>query len=155
MILTVDEDGVLHGPFLRSAYNYNMDYASEQSGLKCEDPTLAQQQFAEECDINTIVERFGLTGQMPTGVKMPMQGDFMDAMDYQSALNRLLEAEEAFMQFPAHIRAEFQNDAGKFVDFVSDEKNVEKCREWGLAKPAPIAAAPVMVKVMPADPEAS
>ena len=41
-------------PFLRTPYNYDTVAASNESGLGCEDPTLTQQQFAEESDINTI-----------------------------------------------------------------------------------------------------
>lgn len=133
--LKVDEDGVLHGPFVRTRYNYDMDYASKRSGLECLDATRAQQQFKEECDINTIVENFGLTGTLPLQNKVPINAEFIDVMDYQESLNKLMEADAAFMKMPAKIRSEFQNDAGKFVDFVSDPKNIEKCREWGLAMP--------------------
>ena len=52
----------MNEPFLRSLYNYDRDAASSESGLACDDPTLAQQQFRDEADINTILERFGRTG---------------------------------------------------------------------------------------------
>lgn len=55
----------MKGPFLRTPYNYDMNAAGDESGLRCEDATRAQQQFKEESDINTIVARFGLTGEMP------------------------------------------------------------------------------------------
>ena len=35
-------------PFLRTPFNYDRDLASEESGLKCEDPSLTQQQFKDE-----------------------------------------------------------------------------------------------------------
>lgn len=146
--LRVDADGVIHGPFVRTRYNYDMDFASNKSGLACPEPTRAQQQFAEECDINTIVERFGLTGQLPQNAKTPLNGDFVEVQDYQSALNKMIEADKAFMLLPAKIRAEFQNDAGKFVDFVSDEKNIEKAREWGFARPAAKEPEPMKVRVI-------
>lgn len=135
-MITVDKDtGEVIGPFVRSAYNYDMDEVSEKTGLCCEDPTMAQQQFAEECDINTIVERFGITGQLPSNGKAPMVGDFIEVQDYQSALNALIAADAEFMKMPAEIRAQFQNDAGKFVDFVSDAKNIEQVDKWGLSRP--------------------
>lgn len=136
-------------PFVRSRYNYSMEHASEQTGLFCPEPTMAQQQFAEECDINTIVERFGLTGQLPQNLRMPINEEFVETMDYQSALNKLMEAESAFMELPASVRTEFQNDAGKFVDFVSNPENVERCRELGLAVPKKEAAVPLEVRVVP------
>lgn len=119
--------------FLRSSYNYDMDYSSDRYALRCKDPTRAQQQFKEECDINTIVKRFGITGKLPENVKMPLQGDFAEVRDYQDALNKMIEADEAFMKMPAEVRERFQNDPGKFVDYVSNEENVEDARKWGLA----------------------
>lgn len=136
-------------PFCRSPYNYDTRAASLASGLFCEDETLAQQQFRDECDINTIIRNFGLTGQMPADVRVPLQGDFAEAPDFQSAMNLLLAAEDAFMQYPAELREEFQNDPGKFVEFVSDPKNVERCRELGLARPVAAPRAPIEVKVVP------
>lgn len=119
--------------FLRTPYNYDMDAVSDETGLVCEGPSKAQQQFKEECDINTIVERFGLTGELPQNVRVPLLEEFVEVMDYKMALNKLKEADDAFMQFPANIRERFQNDAGKFVDFVADPANVDQCRAWGLA----------------------
>lgn len=134
----IDDDGVIYEdvvrvPFMRTRYNYVMDDVSRETGLACKDPTMAQQQFQEECDINVIVERFGITGQLPQNMRMPIQEEFVETLTYHEALNKLIEADGEFMKLPAKIRAEFQNDAGKFVEFVSDEANYEKAREWGLA----------------------
>lgn len=147
-----DEDGVTKGPFLRSRYNYDMNAVSDATGLLCEDATRAQQQFKEECDINTIVERFGITGQLPQNLRMPLNEEFIETMDYQESLNKLLEADAAFMQLPAKVRAEFQNDPGRFVEFASNPENLERCRELGLAMPAREAPKPMEVRVVP-DPE--
>lgn len=153
--MTTDEWGeiidsvALPGPFLRTAFNYDKDLASLQSGLQCNDGTRTQQQFGDECDINTIVRRFGLTGQLPENLAVPMTGDFTGVTDYHTAINQVMAADEAFMQMPAEIREQFQNNAGKFVDFVSDEKNVEQCRKWGLARPVEALRAPIEVRVIP------
>lgn len=138
--IVVGEQGMLEmmtsrKPFVRSRYNYSMDAVSRETGEVNVEPTLAQQQFKEECDINTIVRNFGVTGQLPNNVRVPLMDEFIDVMDYQSALNLIMESERAFMEVPAEIRESFQNDAGKFVAFVSDEANVEQCRKWGLALP--------------------
>lgn len=149
--MIVDDDGVVVVPFMRTRYNYSMDNVSRETALACSDPTRTQQQFAEECNINTIVERFGITGQLPNNLRMPIQAEFVDTMDYQTSLNKLIEADNAFMELPADIRKQFGNDAGKFVDFVTDEKNVDQCRKWGLAMPERRAAEPMSVRVI-ADP---
>lgn len=148
-MMFTDDDGVIVTPFIRTRYNYDTDAVSRETALECTDATRTQQQFQEECDINTIVERFGITGQLPNNLRMPIQEEFIDTMDYQTALNKLMEADKAFMELPAAVRKEFQNDAGRFVDFVSNPENVEQCREWGLAVPKAAEPEPFMVRVIP------
>lgn len=121
--------------FLRTPYNYDVNEASDASSLVCEDPSLAQQHAKDECDINTIVRRFGLTGELPNGVRAPTYGDFTDAVDYHTAMNAVLAADAAFMQLPADIRTRFNNDAGAFVDFVSDDNNRAEAEKLGLVLP--------------------
>jgi phage internal scaffolding protein len=118
--------------FLRTPYNYDRDLASDESGLACPEPTLAQQQFRDEADINTILERFGRTGELIVPVNVPEFGDYTEVGDYHSAMNMILEAQSAFDALPARIRKEFDNDAGRFVDFVMDENNRDKAVEMGL-----------------------
>lgn len=118
--------------FLRTPYNYDTMEASDASGLSCPEESLAQQHAKDECDINTIVRRFGLTGELPSGVRAPQYGDFTEATDYHTAMNAVISANHAFMQLPADIRARFNNDAGAFVDFCSDDKNREEAKALGL-----------------------
>lgn len=121
--------------FLRTPYNYDRDQASDESGLRCEDPSLTKQSFKDECDLNVILERFALTGRLPENPRMPTYGDFMDVSDYHTAMNAVRAADEAFMALPAAIRARFGNDPGAYVDFCSDEKNREEAARLGLLKP--------------------
>lgn len=125
-------------PFVRSAWNYITDFTSELTGLDCSgDPSLAQQQFKDECDINVIVERFGLTGEMPLNPQVPKYGDFTGVYDFQSALNAINQAEASFMELPAKVRARFENDPQQLLEFVSDEKNREEAQSLGLLKITP------------------
>lgn len=120
---------------LRSAYGYDADQVSLETGLKCEDKTLAQQNFKDEVDINTIVERFGLTGQLPDNVRIPQYGDFVDVVDYHTAMNKVIEAREGFMSLPATIRARFNNDPGELVAFCSDPANYSEAEKLGIVVP--------------------
>lgn len=138
-------------PFVRSAFNYDRDAASQESGLLCEDPSRTQQSFAEECDINTICRRFGVTGMLPQNVAPVLDSAFHEIFDYQSALNVMRQADESFMTMPAHVRARFHNDAGEFVDFVSDEDNRYEAIKLGLVMPPPVDAPPAQ----PQPPEVS
>lgn len=142
---------IVPGPFLRTAHNYDMNEASDESGLRCEDPSRTDQSFSEEVDINTIVRRFGLTGELPENLTVPQSGDFTGVSDYQSALNVVIAAQDAFMQMPAEVRAEFGNDPGRFVSFVENEKNRERAIELGIAvkKEEPKAPEPMLVRVVP------
>jgi phage internal scaffolding protein len=134
--------------FVRSGFPFNYDASkvSKDAGLKCVDRSLAQQSAADECDINTIVKRFHLTGQLPENVRVPSYSDFEGVFDFQSAMNAIVEAERSFMKMPADTRARFLNDPQRFVAFCSDEKNLEEMRKLGLAVPKeePVVPAPVV-----------
>lgn len=145
----VDEDGVCtDGVFLRTPYSYDRKAASDRSGLKCEDVSRAQQQFAEESDINTIVKRFGLTGELPKDVPVPSQGDFTEVVDYKTAMDLIRKADEAFGMMPSSVRDRFANDPQRFLEFTSDANNREEARKMGLLKPVPEPAKPVEVRVV-------
>ena len=122
---------------LRAPFGYDVDAASAEAGLLCKDESLAQQQFKEECDINEIVRRFGLTGTMPEGVSMPVTGDFTGVVDFHSALNLVRQAEDGFMELPGELRARFANDPGALLAFLDDDRNREEAVKLGLViKPA-------------------
>jgi len=142
-------------PFVRSPYNYDRGAAGDESGLKCEDASLARQSEAEEADINTIVRRFGLTGQLPQNVRVPSYGDFSDVFDFQSAMNVVTEAREAFLEMPADVRARFHNDPAEFVAFVGDDRNRDEAIKLGVVVPVepPKAPEPMLVKVVPDAPQ--
>lgn len=136
-------------PFIRTRYNYDMELHSLQSGLHCSDPTRAQQQFADECDINTIVRKFGVTGQLPYDGRVPLDEDFYDLTSYQDALHALMEADQAFMTLSSDVRKRFDNDPAKFVQFVSDPANKDEWTKLGLTRPVEAPQAPIEVRVIP------
>lgn len=120
--------------FIRTAYNYDVDEASNESGLKCEDSSLAIQSAEEEANINTIVRRFGLTGQLPDNVAMPQSGDFTNIPDFHTAMNLIRKTQEEFLRIPADVRARFSNDPQKFMEFFENEENRVEARKLGLLK---------------------
>lgn len=121
-------------PFFATPFNIDANDWSDQHGLNCKDPSLAQQQFKDECDINTIVDRFHLSGEMPQVLDLPSYGDFTGIFDYQSAMNQLVTARETFMSLPAKVRSRFHNDPQEFVAFCSDAENTDEARKLGLLK---------------------
>lgn len=143
------ETGEVFTPFLRTAFNYDMAAASLESGLSCEDDSLAIQSERDSCDINVIVERFLKTGQMPDNVRVPQSGDFTSVTDYQSALNAVIEADDAFMELPPAVRARFENDPQKLMDFMADANNREAAIELGLVQAPKGPPEPLSVRVVP------
>ena len=125
--------------FCRSAYNYDMDLASDQAGLKCSDASLTQQQFKDDSDINTIVDRFMKSGVMPTPINMPQYVDYEGVFDFQSAMNAVRAADENFMRMDAKIRARFNNSPQEFLEFFSNPENTDEAIRLGLAIPQAVA----------------
>jgi len=125
--------------FCRSPYNYDMDLASDKSGLKCEDASLTQQQFKEESDINTIVARFMKSGVLPTPVNMPQYVDYEGVFDFQSAMNTIRQADENFMRMDANVRARFNNSPQEFLEFFANPENQDEAIRLGLAIPQAVA----------------
>ncbi|WNK14714.1 MAG: internal scaffolding protein [Microvirus sp.] len=133
---------------VRSAYGYDSDRVSDDTGLACLDPSKTIQSQAAETDINEIVRRFGITGQIPQVARPPSFEDFGDGVfDFQSAQNLIVEANRSFMAMDARVRARFGNDPGEFVAFCSNEKNADEMRALGLTKPRePVDALPVVAQ---------
>lgn len=118
---------------VRMAYD-DHEEMSLLTGLECQDESRTLQSQAQDADINVIVKRFNVTGQLPGVLKMPTYQDFDEVFDFRSALDVVRKAELAFLSVPANVRARFGNDPGAFVDFCMDERNIEELRRMGLAK---------------------
>lgn len=152
----------------RNAYTYDRDGASKAAGLVC-GPSLAQQNFKDECDINNLVRSFGLGAKMPENLRLPRYGDFSHISSFHDAVNAIAQARETFDSLPAATRDFFRNDPQRFVAFCEDEKNRDKAVELGLIQTpethdregrrlptvVPTSATPVAVPAQPtAAPEA-
>ncbi len=118
-------------------------YHGEVTATHNTEPSLTQQHFTEDADLNIMVARMGLTdgSQIPpyfhesvTGDKF---GDFSDAPDFRTAMDRLKEAADAFNLLPAKIRKEFNNDPAQLMQFLEDPNNDERAVELGLLNKMP------------------
>lgn len=107
-------------------------------GVSFKEPSLTQQQFKQESDINYIVERSAETGYLTDPFvkpsRLPMYGDYSDIPDFISANNIMTQAQEDFMKLPSKLRKEFDNDPNKFLQFMSSEGNLERAIELGLCE---------------------
>lgn len=122
---------------LLAPFNYDVDALSELTGTDTGTESVVQHAFAEEADINVIVRRFGLTGQLPQNLQMPQSGDFTGVTDFHQAMNLVRQAEEEFMRVPADLRARFHNDPGELMAFLDSDANREEAIKLGLVNPPP------------------
>lgn len=113
------------------------DLVDEKTGEVLRRESLTQQEFAEEVDINTIVKRFGLTGELPETLRVPVSGDFTNATDYHTALNLIIEADNAFLELPPKLRDRFNQDPAQLMAFLEDPGNLKEAQELGLVNKAP------------------
>ena len=95
--------------------------------------SLTDQQYRDECDIEKILKRFGVTGQLPPNTRgNGVSGDFSNIGDFQNCLDRINRAKDEFNALPSQIRDRFGNDPAAYVDFVLDPQNTEECVRLGL-----------------------
>ncbi len=121
--------------FLRTQYNYDHNAASNASGLVCEEPTRAQQHHKDECDINVILERFGKTGQLPVNAISGNYGDFSGVHDYHTAMNAIIASESEFAALSGQLRARFDNEPAKLIEFLDNPNNKAEAEKLGLINP--------------------
>lgn len=133
-------------PFVRTPYNYDKEKASKDAGLDTGEGK-THQSFKDEADINTIVKRFMITGQMPEA-RMPSFGDFTGVNDFRTAVDAVLLAEKEFLKLPGRVRARFGNDPQNMMEFLSDLANEKEAQELGLMK-KPEVQVPDLAKETP------
>lgn len=108
-----------------------------------------RQEFAEECDINSIMARYEAGGAIShVNRAEPVYLDTTLYHGLQESMDAFREAAASFAALPAKVRKEFENDPQKFIDYAVDPANLEQMREWGLAAPAEQEPSPVRVMVM-------
>jgi len=119
---------------VKNPITYDRDKNSDSAKLVFTRPSRTKQSFRDECDINNILRKFNVTGQLPVGSVQPQYGDFSGVTDYQSALNAVMAAQDSFLALPAKVRSRFANDPALFVEFASDEANKDEMRALGLIR---------------------
>lgn len=100
----------------------------EKTDIACLDPSLTQQQFTEDVDINVIMKKYGVTdGSIPPVALDPSYfGDFTDAIDFRTALDRVKDATDRFNALPADLRNRFGNDPAYLWQWVNNPANKDE-----------------------------
>lgn len=101
------------------------------------DVMMTKQEHKAECDIHNILKQYQQTGIIThISNQQPIYADLPDALDYQSSLNILMSADEAFSTLPSQVRDHYDNDPAAFLAAFSDPSQEDQLRAWGLLKPS-------------------
>lgn len=100
------------------------------------EPSRTKQAFAQEADINFLMDRYMRTGVFPQvedmGGPQAQFGDFSEGIDFMEAMSRVQAASDSFAGLPADVRARFHNDPAELLDFVSQDGNRAEALRLGL-----------------------
>lgn len=130
-------------------------YGEVEDGIDCQaaveagEEVRTKQEFADDADVNKIVARCLRTGTdiFSLGQRVaPVFADVSELGDWRDMLEKVQNAQDAFMELPIETRKRFQNDPGQLLAFISDVKNREEAIKLGLvvAPAVPPAVPPVV-----------
>lgn len=97
------------------------------------EPSLAQQQFEAQCNINNIMKGYMETGTISHLNPNPgVWADVSRVGSLREAYDVIQDADDAFMRLPASVRSRFNNDPLALVDFCLDPKNLDEAIKMGI-----------------------
>jgi len=96
-----------------------------------------QAHMAEACDLNKIMSRYLKSGGSFRNLPNPqgVYADLSEMGDYQSSLNQIAKAQQAFEALPSYFRAELANDPGNLIPWLQNPNHQERAIQMGLLKP--------------------
>lgn len=90
----------------------------------------------ELTNINDIIARGRKTGMLvdpsKIGTRQARWGNFTTGGDFEEANFQIAKVNNAFMELPSSLRAEFDNSPGKFLDALVDPEHEERFIEMGI-----------------------
>lgn len=113
------------------------------------EPSMTQQQFAEESDANLIIKKYGTTGIDPFTRKDGYYADLTEVPDLQTALQTVKHAEEAFQSLSSEVRERFGNDPSLLMNFLKDPENKQEGIKLGLFQEPEKEKEPIKVQLDP------
>lgn len=120
----------------RESTKYTGELLNHITGEVYKPPSMTQQSFVAECDINNILAEYKTSGQIRHMSAKADQGTYQDlpgGIDFQEALNTVIAGENAFATLPSQVRARFGNDPAEFLMFMADPANQDEAIRMGLA----------------------
>lgn len=122
----------------RSPHQQHYTRANGTVGVRTvnNEPSMTQQQFKDDCDVNVIMDKFLKTGTITHLRREP--GAYLNLLempDYQQSLQTVINAQNSFMELDADVRLKFDNDPGKFLEWLGDPSKEQEHVAMGLRVP--------------------
>lgn len=117
-----------------------------------------EQNHKAETDINNIVKKHAgnLELVQKNSELVEFNMDNIPTNDFQEMMTIMVKAKQAFESVPSKIRAQFDHDPAKYMDFVRNPENKETLIEMGLAHaPEAVDNSPIEVIVTNQEPPPS
>lgn len=118
--------------------------------------SMVRQAFKDEADINNIVARYEVSGQLPLTEQQARFGDVSDVRDYKASLDFVREATEDLEAMPQDARVRFFEDPRQFMSDLENAKNRDDLVQLGIfdapESPEPDVAPVVEAEVPPPEP---
>lgn len=108
-------------------------------GLEFTQPSLTQQQFKDECEIESLLKAHNLSqvmGIMNNHNQQPLYGDVSEIPDFHVSQNHLARATEYFEALPSDVRSRFNNSLSEFLTTLNNPGAREALTEMGVLKKA-------------------
>lgn len=126
-------------PFFKTPWNHDTNLESKAAGQLNLEPSMTQQQFAKDADINVILAKFMKTGDPallnPSG--SPRYLDIEESLDLQDTMVTSDQVNTAWLNLPAQARAILQTPARflEWYDHCLETGNIQGLRDIGLVPP--------------------
>lgn len=96
-------------------------------------PSLTDQQWQEDTDINRIMNTFEKTGQLRhLSSKQGVYADVSQVPDLLTASTIVKGAQELFDSLGSRVRERFHNNPQEMINFLRDPQNHEEAVKYGL-----------------------
>lgn len=103
-----------------------------------QEPSKTQQQFKDSSNINNIMKKYHATGMIThLNQKQGSYADLSKVKDYQSSLQTVIDAQQAFMTLSSDVRKKFSNDPQELIGFLADPKNRDEAESLNLITKKP------------------
>lgn len=134
-----------------------LERRSQETATRNTEPSKTIQGAAHDADINNIAKSFGLgRGPMPIPAEIFDPANYLDLEEapesLHDAMQRVREAESAFMRLPAELRRRFADDPGNLWEFLQNPANAQEAVDLGLLVAREPIASPRASQADPAVP---